>query len=91
MIKRGFLLQVFFLTILSHSLKSQDLSPSPSLENKGYILGQFSLGYGYYLNGGALLCTGFEYNLTDREPRLWSQDLCHLWRKHGGARNHVNC
>ena len=72
MIKRGFLLQVFFLTILTYSLKSQNLVPSPSSEKKGFMLGQFSLGYGYYLNGGALLSTGFEYKMGKFLSPKWS-------------------
>jgi hypothetical protein len=72
MIKRGFLLQVFFLTVISCSLKSQDLVPSPSSEKKGFMLGQFSLGYGYYLNGGALLSTGFEYKMGKVLSPKWS-------------------
>ena len=72
MIKRGFLLQVFFLTVFSYSLKSKDLVPSPSSEKKGFMLGQFSLGYGYYLNGGALLSTGFEYKMGKFLSPKWS-------------------
>ena len=72
MIKRGFLLQVFFLTILTYSLKSQDLVSSPSSEKKGFMLGQFSLGYGYYLNGGVLLSTGFEYKMGKFLSPKWS-------------------
>ena len=72
MIKRGFLLQVFFLTMLTYSLKGQDIGPLPSSENKGFMLGQFSLGYGYYLNGGALLSTGFEYKMGKFISPKWS-------------------
>ena len=72
MIKRGFLLKFFFLTVLTYSLKSQDLGLSPSLENKGFVLGQFSMGYGYYLNGVALLSTGFEYKMGKFLSPKWS-------------------
>lgn len=72
MIKRGFLLQVFFLTLLSYSLKSQDINFTSSPENKRFMLGQFSMGYGYYLNGGALLSTGFEYKMGMFLSPKWS-------------------
>jgi hypothetical protein len=36
------------------------------------MLGQFSLGYGYYLNGGALLSTGFEYKMGKFLSPKWS-------------------
>lgn len=72
MIKWRFLLQVFFLTLLSYSLKSQDVDSIPSLKNKSFMLGQFSMGYGYYLNGGALLSTGFEYKIGTFLSPKWS-------------------
>lgn len=72
MIKRRFLLQVFFLTLLSYSLKSQEVDSVSSLKNKSYMLGQFSLGSGYYLNGGALLSTGFEYKIGTFLSPKWS-------------------
>jgi len=72
MIKRGLFLRVFLFTLISYSLKSQDVNFSPSLENKGFMLGQFSTGYGYYLNGGALLSTGFEYKMGKFISPKWS-------------------
>jgi hypothetical protein len=72
MIKKGFLSQVFILTIFSYGLKGQDIGPLPSSEYKGFVLGQFSLGYGYYLNGGALLSTGFEYKMGKFISPKWS-------------------
>jgi|GEM_PF-1006063 len=72
MIKKGFLSQVFILTIFSYGLKGQDIVPLPSSENKGFVSGQFSLGYGYYLNGGALLSTGFEYKMGKFISPKWS-------------------
>lgn len=72
MIKRGFLSQVFILTVFSFVLKGQDIESLTASGNKGFVFGQFSLGYGYYLNGGALLSTGFEYKMGKFISPKWS-------------------
>lgn len=72
MIKRSVISRVLIFTIFSYALKGQDIGSLHSLENKGFVLGQFSLGYGYYLNGGALLSTGFEYRMGKFLSPKWS-------------------
>lgn len=72
MIKRGAISQVFILIIFSYALKGQDTVTLNSSENKGFVIGQFSLGYGYYLNGGALLSTGFEFRMGKFLSPKWS-------------------
>lgn len=52
---------IFLLTTLPLFLISQeDVNSFPAFKNS-YLTGQFSMGYGYYLNGGDLLSPGFEF------------------------------
>lgn len=61
MTRKGFSCHIFLLISFPLFLKSQDeVISSPSFKSN-YFIGQFSMGYGYYLNGGDLLSPGFEF------------------------------
>jgi len=60
MTRKRLFCHIFLLTTLPLFLISQeDVNSFPDFKNS-YLTGQFSMGYGYYLNGGDLLSPGFE-------------------------------
>lgn len=63
MIRKVFLLPIFFSFIFLPFLKGQELNSNPTLIKRGYLTGQFTMGLGYYLNGGDLLSPGFEFKM----------------------------
>jgi len=60
MTRKRLFCHIFLLTTLPLFLISQEDVNSFTDFKNSYLTGQFSMGYGYYLNGGDLLSPGFE-------------------------------
>ena len=73
MTRKRLFCHIFLLTTLPLFLISQeDVNSFPAFKNS-YLTGQFSMGYGYYLNGGDLLSPGFEFKAGKEQV-----STCHI-------------
>ena len=61
MTKQGLCFHFFLLITLPFFLRSQDIGAPLPVVKSNYLTGQFSMGYGFYLNGGDLFSPGFEF------------------------------
>jgi len=61
MTKLSFGYHFLLFIALPFFLRSQNEGIASSYEKRAYLAGQFSIGYGFYLNGGDLISPGFEF------------------------------
>jgi hypothetical protein len=60
MIRKAFLLPIFF-SFITIEIIGQNVASTSTVLPKAYLTGQFTMGLGYYLNGGDLFSPGFEF------------------------------